>query len=302
MGTVLITGSNGQLGQEIAKQLGSSAIARNKEQLDVVDLATTTNWLKTIKPDMVINTTAYTDSLNAQRPVMRFHAWAVNVGAAANMATVCAALKIPFMQVSCESVYGGDVSRSTAYTERDPVFPCNWCGETKAAAEHAILSLAVTVPEFRFWIIRTGLLFSKPKDCPNRANNAYTLCANDSTNRKIPAANDSYRSYAFAPHAAMAIAQMAKNNKDVPNGIYHISNGNSTAFDFYSSVVRSAGLRSYIEPVDRSYISERLGVPDTNIPKFSGLSTAKAKNLNLFNLPELFDAVDLCFTKRRVAC
>ena len=58
---VLILGADGQLGSELCRQFGDQAIATTRRDLDISDRRQVLSKVASIRPDVLINTAAYTN-------------------------------------------------------------------------------------------------------------------------------------------------------------------------------------------------------------------------------------------------
>ena len=295
----LVTGSNGQLGRALSALLGEEGVIRNREQLDITDTQRVNEWLPVVQPEAVIHVAAYTDALNAHRPVMRDTAWRINANATVSLAAACAQKHIPFLYVSTGDVYGGDPNRKTQLLETDLPYPYNWYGETKLLGELGVLRVSHnTKREFPYWIVRPGRIFSDLESCPSISNAAYPVMAADSSRTPVWGLSDAYHSYTYVWHLAHALIAMMDNRKKVPKGIYHIANGGCSEAEFYASIIRNSKYKPPLQEYTREVAAARLGVPDTQIPKFSVLGCRKFNTLGLTKLPNLFEAVTACFGRK----
>lgn len=85
---ILLVGSNGQLGKELARKLSSvgGVEAFPREALDITDKKAVTNTVHNIHPDIIVNATAYTAVDQAEADAA--YAYAVNGEAVANLAQI----------------------------------------------------------------------------------------------------------------------------------------------------------------------------------------------------------------------
>ncbi len=134
---ILIFGSGGQLGQElqaIAQARGTASSGLTRQQVDIANASEVKNALATIRPQVVINSGAYTKVDRAETEIDEAHqANAVGPGV---LAQACADAGLPLIHVSTDYVFDG--SRTGAYRESDPIAPLGVYGRTKAAGEEAI--------------------------------------------------------------------------------------------------------------------------------------------------------------------
>ncbi len=152
---ILVFGGNGQLGRELMRAAGSQAIAMrtlSRTDADITDSAALTAALSHCKPDLVVNAAAYTKADLAETNVE--DARRDNEVGPAVLASACAVVGVPMVQVSTDYVFDG--AAAGAYLEGDPVCPINVYGRTKAAGEDAVRRILK-----RHVIVRTAWLYSE---------------------------------------------------------------------------------------------------------------------------------------------
>lgn len=103
--------------------------------------------------DVIINTAAYTDV--GRSGVNKQACFQINAYAVQSMVNALTALKKPplWIQFSTDYVYGHG-KKSCAKTENEPIAPLNVYGESKALADHLLLTSGLPV-----WIFRTAGLY-----------------------------------------------------------------------------------------------------------------------------------------------
>jgi dTDP-4-dehydrorhamnose 3,5-epimerase/reductase len=146
---VLVLGAGGQLGRALRTAYADVA---QIEFADRADLDLTSFDLATARPwrdyDTIINAAAYTAVDAAETPDGRAEAWAANVTGVAALARVATAHGITLVHVSSDYVFDGAGSRP--YREDDPVAPLGVYGQTKAAGDRIVSTVA------RHYIVRTS--------------------------------------------------------------------------------------------------------------------------------------------------
>ncbi|MGD8411823.1 MAG: dTDP-4-dehydrorhamnose reductase [Desulfobacterales bacterium] len=137
---VLITGANGQLGRELARQSQTfdfEVHAFDHQQLDISDENRIQQALSPLGPSVVINAAAYTQVDRAEdEPDL---AYAVNTDGASYLAHYCAANHLALIHISTDYVFDG--SKNQPYEENDPIAPRGIYGQSKARGEAAIRSV-----------------------------------------------------------------------------------------------------------------------------------------------------------------
>lgn len=134
---ILVTGANGQVGTELCKQsegYGFSVIATDYQELDITDQQAVALFVADNKPDIIINSAAYTAVDKAEEePEM---AERINALGPKNLAGVAAEHKIPLLHISTDYVYSGN--KTSPYIESDKVDPIGVYGETKINGENYV--------------------------------------------------------------------------------------------------------------------------------------------------------------------
>lgn len=156
MTKVLVTGSDGQLGQCLKQAAPSFPALRfdfkTKEALDITRNGAVQEVLESGEYSHCINTAAYTDVAGAEQFPER--AEKLNVTAVRNLAFSCREAGTTLVQVSTDYVFDGD--KKSPYREDDPPNPINQYGRTKWKGEVAVRELLKD-----HYIIRTSWLYSE---------------------------------------------------------------------------------------------------------------------------------------------
>lgn len=104
---ILLIGKNGQVGFELNKKLSTlgEVIAPDREKLDLVDLNSIKNFIDQTKPDIIINSAAYTavDKAESEYDL----AYKINMKAPEVLATKASELGIPLIHFSTDYVFDG---------------------------------------------------------------------------------------------------------------------------------------------------------------------------------------------------
>lgn len=144
---ILIIGSAGQVGSELLARAGTQAVGVDYAQLDICDASAVNSYLRTHKPNVVINAAAYTAVDKAeQEPAV---AYSVNRDGPRHLAIACNELNIPLLHLSTDYVFDG--RKPTPYLESDIPTPqgvysiSKWQGEEDVRAHlplHIILRVS----------------------------------------------------------------------------------------------------------------------------------------------------------------
>ena len=134
---ILITGSNGQLGNEIvnSKPIGIDIIETQRSILDLSKPDLCEKFILKIKPDWLINCAAYTNVDKAEEEFELAHK--INALSVKNLANAIKKINGNFIQISTDYVFDG--KKNKPYLPNDHKSPLNVYGRTKAQAEEFIL-------------------------------------------------------------------------------------------------------------------------------------------------------------------
>ena len=150
---IVLFGKNGQLGWELERSLPvmGQVFALDREQLDLSDLRQIQRTLGELRPDLIVNASAYTDVDRAEKEsdvAMKINA--VAPGAMAEMSRKLGAVLIHY---STDYVFDG--TRGVPYTENDPTHPLNAYGMSKLMGEENIKQAGDA-----YLILRTSWVYS----------------------------------------------------------------------------------------------------------------------------------------------
>ena len=155
MQTILITGSHGQLGNEMQQAAVRfpqfNFIYTDVEELDICDKAALDAFVKVHAVNVIVNCAAYTAVDKAEDDVEL--CYKINSDAVRNIGEVAAANNLKVIQVSTDYVFDG--TNHVPYTEDEPVCPATVYGKSKLAGEQALMETCEQAV-----IIRTSWLYS----------------------------------------------------------------------------------------------------------------------------------------------
>ena len=149
--TILVIGESGQLARALALRGGNTVQRIGRSRLDLSDLNFASALRAVRRPDVIINTAAYTavDLAESDADV----AYAVNHRAVAVLADFAASANVPLIHVSTDYVFSGTVRH--AYREDDLTGPTGVYGASKLAGEAALAASAAD-----YAIVRTAWLYA----------------------------------------------------------------------------------------------------------------------------------------------
>lgn len=272
MKNVLITGANGQLGNELAKIMPSAVLAGHNV-LDITDKASVDKFIKSRKIDTVINCAAYTAVDLAEDNYD--DAYKINAIGPRNLAqTGC-----KIIHISTDYVFSGNAK--VPYKTTDKTNPLSVYGSTKLAGENAVLENSENGI-----IIRTSWLYS-----PFGKNFVKTMRNLGATRSEISVVADQYGLPTYAANLAFAIFQIIPQIKPDNSGVYHYSNAGEgiTWYDFADEIMKQSGLTCAVKPITTDQYPTR-----AVRPKYSVMDTSKIQKTFGVKIPMWQDALKHC--------
>ena len=272
---ILVTGSNGLLGQKLVELLltkddyliatakSTLAIDLPKGEFHSLDITNPDEIQKVIqqsKPDVIINTAAMTQVDHCETE--REKCWANNVTAVESLVKVCEKTKTHLIHVSTDFIFDGTRG---PLDESEKPNPLSYYGESKLAAE-----VAIQKSNIDWAILRTVLVFGVTKDM-SRSNIVLWVKKSLEEGKVINVVNDQWRTPTLAEDLAMGCYLAA--TKKI-KGIYNISGDEMmTPYDIAIKTADFFGLdKSLIQQTD----STKFKQPAARPPK-TGFIIDKAK-------------------------
>jgi len=229
---ILVLGSNGQLGRCLADQLLSTnhvMVFATRADLDITDFAVTKDNITQIKPDLIINASAYTavDKAEDEREL----AYLINQHALANIAETCAQLNCGLIHVSTDYVFDGTATEP--YIETDSTNPQGVYGDSKLRGEEAIQASGC-----EYLIIRTAWVFSE-----YGSNFLKTMLRLGTGHDEIGVVGDQIGCPTYAQDIAGCILRLTEYFREVgfESGIFHYCGDEPCSwFQFAEAIFASA--------------------------------------------------------------
>lgn len=287
---VLVTGANGQLGNEmrivanrsqndyyffsdITEQEGTQTV-----HLDITNKDTVQNWVKDNDIKMIINCAAYTNVDMAESDYQT--AELLNATAVSYLADAIKQVNGTLIHISTDYVFGGSNSR-TPCAEEENASPTSVYGLTKLHGERAIIESGCN-----YIIIRTAWLYSE-----YGKNFVKTMMNLTSTREELKVVFDQVGTPTYASDLAETIFEIIENRKFDKQGIYHYSNeGVCSWFDFAVKIAEFAGnTKCKIKPC----LSHEFPSPVTR-PSYSVLNKTKIKDTFEIEIPYWTDSLKKC--------
>jgi len=281
---ILITGSNGQLGNEFrdleAHYPKYKFSFTDVDELDIRDGANVLQYLKAHKIEVLINCAAYTqvDKAEEEKPL----AMQMNSIGARVLAESCAQTDTLLVHISTDYVFDGKGFKP--YTESDNTSPKTIYGKTKLDGEVEIMFSAK-----RAIIIRTSWLYSSFGH-----NFVKTILSKCQTDSELKVVFDQVGTPTYARDLAMAILQILPEVPSRVRGeIYNYSNeGVASWYDFARAIVDIKGLKCKVTPVMSAEFKQ-----NAQRPNFSVLSKTKIKKEFGIQIPYWRDSLAECLAK-----
>jgi len=287
--TLLVTGSNGQVGFELRRSLAplGRVVALDRARCDLSHLDAVRHIVRALRPDVIVNAAAYTAVDKAESDADA--AFMVNATAAGVLAEEAAALGSLLVHYSTDYVFDG--SKAGPYVETDPPNPQSVYGKSKLAGEQAITQTGAHA-----LILRTSWVAGA-----HGSNFAKTML-------KLARERDSLRVIADqfgAPTTAALIADVTAqiiarywlfgDRAALETGIYHLAAAGETSWHGYASeVLRYAaekGLALRIDPSEIEAIPASAYPLPAPRPANSRLDTHKLRETFGIHLPDWRDGV-----------
>ncbi len=279
MKNILITGSKGQLGNEmqvIAKKNPDFCyFFTDVEELDITNIDAIKDFVVGNKIDFIVNCAAYTAVDKAETDLEL--CYKINSEAVKNIAEVAEKHNCKVIHVSTDYVYNGENFRP--YTEEDEVCPVSVYGKSKLEGEKVLFE---TMQEAV--IIRTSWLYSSFGN-----NFVKTMMKLGAERETLNVIFDQVGTPTYAADLAEAIVTILKSENFIP-GIYHFSNeGVCSWYDFAIKIHQIAEIKCIVRPIE----SKEYHFP-TPRPHYSVLNKSKIKKTYGVNIPHWEESLGRC--------
>ena len=202
----LVIGANGQLGRALQQALPGADFA-DRSRIDLFN-EQSLDEVRWADYDTVINAAAYTAVDDAETAEGRRDAWDANVTGVARLVRHATAHGITLVHVSSDYVFDG--TKHGAYLETDDPCPLGVYGQTKAAGDAVVATLA------RHYIVRTSWVIGE-------GNNFVRTMVSLAEREVDPAVvNDQFGRLSFTDDIATAIVHLLNTRPEY--GIYNVTN------------------------------------------------------------------------------
>ena len=244
MANVLITGSDGQLGQcfkEVANEFPKHKLLLvNQAEVDINNKMTLYNKYEKIPFDLIINCAGYTNVDKAENEVA--DAEEINFLGVKSLVEFAEEKKIKIIHFSTDFVFDGKLS-SRSYNEMDTTNPINIYGKTKLSGESAIKNAKCPHTTFRI-----SWLFS-----PFGNNFIKTIIKASQTKNSLEIVNDQWGKPTYGLDLARALLSRIEHPDLFKYETYHYAQGPKTNwFRIASKVINLLGINCNISPISTS--------------------------------------------------
>lgn len=290
---IVLLGKNGQLGWEMQNSLLTlgEVIALGRNELDISNIPALQNLLQEIKPDLIINTSAYTQVDLAETNSEL--AYQINAIAPPAMAETARQLGSVFIHYSTDYIFDG--MSETPYKESDLTNPLNLYGKSKLRGEDNVQRVGDA-----YLIFRTSWVYSMRK---NSFVNKVLDWAHKSDTVNI--VNDQISNPTWARALADVTCQMLSQYKESlfenikeRHGIYHLAgSGYVSRFEWAKKILENASNRT--DQLARTI----LPVPTDSFPTpvkrplFTALDCTKFENVFGLRLPSWDDSLQTAMSE-----
>ncbi len=279
---ILLTGCNGQLGNEIrlleAEYPQHRWFDTDKNELDITDAEAIDRLIDQNAIDGIVNCAAYTAVDNAETDRQR--CTQLNAEAPAHLAEAIERHQGWMIQISTDYVFDG--TQYTPYTETDTPRPNTVYGTTKLAGEQAVQQHCKNA-----MIIRTAWLYSTFGN-----NFVKTMIRLGREKTELGVIFDQIGTPTYAADLARAIMTIVE--QGIEPGIYHFSDeGVASWFDFAKAIHRLAQIDNCrIKPLH----TDEYPTPARR-PHYSVLDKSKIKATYALQIPHWQESLERCISK-----
>ena len=282
---ILVTGANGQLGNEMQvlarENLQHTYFFTDVQELDICDEQAVYAYVSEHKINIIVNCAAYTAVDKAEDNVELCDK--LNNIAPGYLARAAQANGAAMIQVSTDYVFDG--TAHIPYTEEEPTCPASVYGSTKLAGEQNVMDHCE-----KAMVIRTAWLYSIYGN-----NFVKTMIRIGQERDSLGVIFDQIGTPTYANDLAQAI--FAAINKGVVRGIYHFSDeGVCSWYDFTVAIHRLAGIASCkVKPLHTADYPAK-----APRPHYSVLDKTKIKDTFGIEIPHWEESLKRCINQLRM--
>lgn len=283
---ILVTGANGQLGNEMRRvsvKSSNNYIFTDVAELDITNLDAIRAMVNQNKVNVIVNCAAYTNVDKAEDDYDMANL--LNNKAAENLAVAAKEADATLIHVSTDYVFKGD--KSTPCQETWATDPTGVYGVTKLAGEKSIEATGC-----KHLIFRTAWLYS-----PFGKNFVKTMQKLTADKDSLKVVFDQVGTPTYAGDLAAVIYKVIEENMLDKQGIYHFSNeGVISWYDFAKEICELSGNTCDIQPCHSDEFPSKV-----KRPNFSVLDKTKVKTTFGITVPYWKDSLKKCIEELKNA-
>ncbi|MBS4761883.1 dTDP-4-dehydrorhamnose reductase [Carnobacteriaceae bacterium zg-ZUI252] len=257
--TVLITGANGQLGQELQKYLKEKNIefvAADVDTLDITNEVLVNQYISELKPSVIYHCAAYT-AVDMAEDEGKALCRLINVDGTRYLANAAQFVNAKLVYISTDYVFDG--TKQEEYTVNDTPNPKSEYGLTKFEGEEAVRDVVES-----HYIIRTSWVFGQ-----FGKNFVYTMQNLAKVRDTLTIVSDQVGRPTWTRTLAEFMVHVVENECEY--GTYHLSNDNSCSwYEFAKEILKDEAV--VVLPVTSDEFPQK-----ANRPKHSVMDLSKAK-------------------------
>ena len=281
MNNILVTGSTGQLGSDVVKELlkrGYSTLSPNRSEFNLCSEDSIRNYILNSNCEAIVHCAAYTQVDKAEDE--KDLCIKINTTATKHIAKCAKILDIPMIYISTDYVFDG--TKDGEYTENDETNPINIYGESKLAGEKYVQEILD-----KYYIVRTSWVFNI-----NGKNFIETMLRLSKANNQLSIVNDQIGSPTYTKDLSRLLVDMLETSK---YGLYHATNeGYCSWYEFANTIFKLANINIDIKAINSNEYASR-----AKRPLNSKLSKDKLIEYGFKPLPHWEDALKDYLIRRR---
>lgn len=263
---VLVTGANGQLGEEIQSIASHFSdlkfVFADSKMLDITAYSEVDDFVRNHNIEAIINCAAYTQVDKAEdEPLL---AEKVNVIGVSNLVEALKKVRGKLIHISTDYVFNGQ--GFIPYTEQEATSPIGVYGKTKLKGEEVIID-----SDINGIVIRTSWLYSEFGN-----NFVKTMMRLGKEKEMIKVISDQIGTPTYAKDLAKACLEIISNNEHLnkKGSVYHFSNeGVASWYDFADAIMEISNEDCLVLPIEtKDYPTKAVR------PQYSILNKSKIKN------------------------
>ena len=229
---IVIIGADGQLGSDIVRVLKNEDIVPlTINEIDITDKELTEKSITKHKPDLVINSAAFTQVDLCETEDLQ--AWKVNALGVKHISLVCKKIDAELLHISTDYIFDG--SKKTPYIEDDKPGPLNVYGITKLDGEYYLKNILE-----KYYICRVSGIYGIHKCIGKGSNFVDTMLKLANERDELRIVGDEILTPTYTLDIAKQIRELIKIHR---YGIYHVTNqGECSWYEFACEIFRLAGI------------------------------------------------------------